>query len=217
MTTVFPLRNLGPDAEPWGRTIQGAVSGLERDLAQAVNSNNATDQMQTTQLNALVKSQKELVEQQRLLVANSTASIHRAQAVNELGPNWITLATNFDVLGTGTVDISLTARPWVLSDDLIYFEGFFNLYIEPIYYGEHQTGSDMLTFGSGTSFVGHTGTSLSNTINTTLSSESFPTDGVVQFASMVDFTQIQNTDNVPTSLWGVELTLSIRPNYSRLF
>lgn len=64
MTTVFPLRNLGPDAEPWGRTVQGAVSGLERDLAQAINSNNATDQMQTTQLNSLVQSQKILQAQQ---------------------------------------------------------------------------------------------------------------------------------------------------------
>lgn len=217
MTTVFPRRNLGPDAEPWGRTVQGAVSGLERNLEQAVNSNNATDQMQTTQLNALVQSQKELAEQQRLLVANSTAIIHRAQAVQELGPNWITLATNFDVLGTGTIDISLTARPWVQADGLIYFEGTFNLYIEPIYYAEHQTGSDMLTFGSGTTFVGSTGTSLSNTINTTLSAESFPTDGNVQFASMVDFTLMQNPDNVPARLWGVDLMLSIRPNYSRLF
>lgn len=64
MTTVFPRRNLGPDAEPWGRTIQGAVSGLERDLAQAINSNNATDQMQTTQLNALVQNQKTIQAQQ---------------------------------------------------------------------------------------------------------------------------------------------------------
>lgn len=217
MTTVFPLRNLGPDAEPWGRTIQGAVSGLERDLAQAINSNNATDQMQTIQLNSLVQSQKTIQDQQRLLVVNSTAIIHNAQAINELGPNWITLTTKFDVLGTGTVDISLTARPWVRSDDLIYFEGVFNLYLEPVYYGTDQTGSDLLTIGSGTSFVGHTSTCLSNTINTTISSDSFPTDGNIEFASMVDFTDIQNSGGVPNSLWGVDLTLSIRPNYSRLF
>lgn len=90
MTTVFPRRNLGPDAEPWGRTIQGAVSGLERNLEQAVNSNNATDQMQTTQLNSLVQSQKVLQDQQTQLNA-AVGRLDQADAARK----WQTHENNF--------------------------------------------------------------------------------------------------------------------------
>lgn len=107
MTTVFPRRNLGPDADPWGRTIQGAVSGLERDLAQAINSNNATDRMQTTQLNSLVQNQKVIQAQQERLqngiqvfpwdwwvsgTGAGTPAGNKSDSVSAIAPSWATSA-----------------------------------------------------------------------------------------------------------------------------
>lgn len=120
MTTVFPLRNLGPDADPWGRTIQGAVSGLERDLTQAINSNNATDQMQTTQLNSLVQSQKVLQAQQETLSSQQNELVDQQNELVALAATRtsVAFASNFAQLSiSGFPDVKATIPfpDWAMS------------------------------------------------------------------------------------------------------
>ncbi len=106
MATNVPRRNLGGEAEPWGRSVderllkqQGAIDLLQTDVKNSFRGINASVSGVSRTLSAVQEQQEELVRQQEALEEQTNRLNY---LVDRLPNQQIRGATNSDITGMGT-------------------------------------------------------------------------------------------------------------------